>query len=163
MDNVFTVLRRQLFGLSWVITLYMGTAGATVINAHGCTLEKGRRTDWFSHQKQKKQQEICWNHSETPKQRGYIILTIYPQIVCWDQHFLSCSTAAPETKTQAGPAGPVTAWHACCTRLPLRCKCWGYEGGPLRGPPHRQSPHRHKESSQRPEPNWNGRTDILCK
>lgn len=46
-------------------------------------------------------------------------------------------------KTPSGPTGPVTAWHACCTRLPLRCKCWGYEGGHRGGPP-TIPPHRRR-------------------
>lgn len=56
-----------------------------------------------------------------------------------------------------GPTGPVTVWHACCTRLPLRCKCWGYEGRHLGTP---DNPPSAKKWSQRTESSWSKRRHI---
>ncbi len=58
----------------------------------------------------------------------------------------------------SGPTGPVTVWHACCSRLPLRWKCWGYEGG-HRGPP--DNPPSAKKSSRRTESNRSERRHIV--
>lgn len=63
----------------------------------------------------------------------------------------------PETKPKWSH-WPVTVWHACCSRLPLRCKCWGYEGG-HQGPP--DNPPSAKKSSQRTESNRSERRHIV--
>lgn len=87
------------------------------------------------------------------------ILTINNLTVFWSYNPSYVIPQSSLKQNPSGPTGPVTVWHACCTRLPLRCKCWGYERG-HRGAA-RQSPIGKRSQVKRTESNWS-RAQTYC-